>query len=319
MNALIALAMAVALAPGGSPPETARVSEPCSISAVASKTEVSVGEVFMLDLTAAGPRGTSWTFPVEVVGESIELRTAASRDEKDAPPPGTHRYEATVYALGEIEAPPIAARYRLPDGTEGEVRTRPIKLTVVSILPKDAKDRKLADIREPTPLSVGRVFYLALSAGLLVVATLVFWFLRRRRRGVAPETPPLPAVAPDVEACAALARLSSRGLVEQKDYRAFYIALAEIAKRYLERKFDQPVLEMTSTEAVSFLRGHSHASDLATPTRDLVGAADNVKFAHGAGFEEEAERHLQFVRSMIDTLEGRLKPRSQETSKGQAS
>jgi hypothetical protein len=320
MNALTALI--VALAQSAPTPIAARASGPCSIAASASKTEVTVGEVFTLRVTAVGPPGTTWTFPAELIGESIELRTPARQEEKekkeDKPLPGTHRYEATVFALGDVDVPPIPARYRLPDGIEGEVRTEPLRLTTVSILPKDPKEQKLADIRKPRPLSIAGVFYLFLTGAILALAALVCWLLRRRRRGVVPAAPPLPAVAPDIEAREALARLSARGLVEQGQFRAFYISLADIAKRYLERRLERPVLEMTSAEAVTFLRGHTHASDLATPTRELVGAADHVKFALGAGLEEEAERHLRFARSMIDTLEGRLRPQPSETAKGRA-
>jgi hypothetical protein len=65
---------------------------------------------------------------------------------------------------------------------------------------------------------------------------------------------------------------------------------------------------MTSSETVAFLRDHMQLSDLAFATRDLTNAADQVKFARGAGAAEEAQRHLAMVRQLIDTVETRLRP-----------
>jgi hypothetical protein len=120
-----------------------------------------------------------------------------------------------------------------------------------------------------------------------------------------------PALEPDAEALQALDRLAGAGLVERADYRAYYIALAEIAKRYLERRLGAPVLEMTSAEMASFLRDHPAASSFATSVRDLAGAADRVKFARGAGLEDEARRHLESARALVRGIEDKLRPKEQ--------
>ncbi|MFH1175983.1 MAG: hypothetical protein V1750_01155, partial [Acidobacteriota bacterium] len=125
--------------------------------------------------------------------------------------------------------------------------------------------------------------------------------------------PPVPPVAPDVEALSALERLAASPLLAHGELRAFYIALVEIAKRYLERRLDVPVLEMTSTEMVSLLRDRESTRDFAVAARDLLGAADRVKFACGSAEIVLAERHLAGVRQMIAALEKRLRPVEPET------
>jgi hypothetical protein len=136
----------------------------------------------------------------------------------------------------------------------------------------------------------------------------VTWLRRRRRKGREPVEAPTPRLSPEAEALAALDRLQASGVLARAEYRPFYIALAEIAKRYLERRLDAPVLEMTSSEAVAFLRDHAHAATLAPVVRELATAADQVKFARGKGQAEEAERHLAAVRQLVTTLEARLQP-----------
>jgi len=292
------LAVSLAVAAGAEEPRAV---------ATAAKTEVTVGEAFAIDVTATGPEGTAFTFPPGAEAETFELRTAAPPGA--APVPGTHRYEATVFTLGEVEIPPIPVRYRRSDGTEGETATEPIPLKVVSLLPKDPDARKLADLRAPVPVSIGRAFYLAAALALAAVVGLAVWLLRRRRRRKRPETaPPVPELPPDVETLRALDALAASGLLARAEYRRFYIALAATAKRYLERRLSAPVLEMTTTETLAFLRRHRHGSELVPVLRDLSEAADRIKFARGAGGREEAERHLSAVRALVPALEARLQP-----------
>jgi hypothetical protein len=115
-----------------------------------------------------------------------------------------------------------------------------------------------------------------------------------------------------VEALAALERLATASLVERGDYRAFYIVLSDVAKRYLERRLGAPVLEMTSAEMTAYLRDHPHGSPYATALRELAGAADRIKFARGDGLQDEARRHLDGVRMVVQGIEERLRPRAEE-------
>jgi hypothetical protein len=186
------------------------------------------------------------------------------------------------------------------------VKTAAVPLRIRSVLPKDPEQRKLADIRGPLALAIGGAFWLGMGALALLLAGAGVWWLRRGR-GVAPVIPAAPPVAPDVEAREALERLGRAGLLERGEYRLFYIALSEVAKRYLERRLEAPVLEMTSSETVSFLRDHPNGRGLVSSMRDLTAAADQVKFARGASQTEEAERHLKSARQLIDALEQRLR------------
>jgi hypothetical protein len=280
------------------------------VLAEASKTDVTVGEVFSVKLSVAGPAGTVWKIPAEVGDEQVELRTPSTPGPPSTspPPPGTHRYEAVAFALGEAEVPPIPVEYRLPDGTEGEVSSEPIPLRILSVLPKDSEEQKLIDVRAPLAVSIGRAFWLSVGLLLFVLAAAVFWFVRRRRQAAVPETPREPPVPPDSEALGALDRLAASGLAARGEFKAFYVELTQIAKRYLERRLGAPVLEMTTAEMVAFIRDHAHSQLLLSPVKDLAGAADLVKFARGAALVQETERHLAAVRDWIGQLEARLRP-----------
>jgi len=282
--------------------------EPVAV-ATASKAEVTVGETFTVEVQARGPAGTTFTFPPEITQETFELRTAAG---ESPPPPAVHRYQATVFGLGDAQVPPIPVRYRLPDGTEGEVKAAAIALKVVSLLPRDKEQQKLADVRGPVEVAIGRAFWAGVAGLLLLVAGLVLWLRSRRRKKAAPVVPPVPALAPDEEALRALDALVASGRLARAEYRPFYIELAAIVKRYLERRLEAPILEMTTAEMLAHLRASPQAVELVSPLRDLAGAADQIKFARGAGQEAEAERHLAAVRGLVKTLEARLQPAAPE-------
>jgi len=283
---------------------------PVSVSAVPSKTELTVGEAFTVEVKASGPPGTSYTFPGEAATDAFELRTppAAASTGPTTPEPGTHRYQAAVYALGEVQVPPIPVRYRLADGTEGEAATPAIPLKVASLLPKDPQAQKLADIRGPAPVAIGRAFWVAVVVVMALLGALVTWRVRRRRQPAAAVPAPVPVLPPDAEALRALDALAAAGLLARTEYRPFYIQLTAVAKRYLERRLGAPILEMTTAETLALLRSHAHGGDVLPVVRDLSEAADRIKFANGQGLAQEAERHLAAVRALVPALEARLRP-----------
>jgi len=323
-----AMALVLALAstqaappPGVAPPAPEPMpASPVSVTATASKSEVTLGEAFTLELKATGPAGATYTFAGEASADTLELRTPSAPAGAAAPAaePGTHRYEATVFALGEFQVPAIPVRYRLADGTTGEAASVPFALKVVSLLPKDAAEQKLADIRSPAAVGVGAPFWIALGLAGLLLGALALWLIRRRRRVARPSAPSVPAEPADVEALRALDTLAAEGLPGRGELRPFYIRLTAIAKRYLERRLGAPVLEMTSAETLAFLRAHPHAGELLSVVRDLAEAADRIKFAKGQGLGPEAERHLASVRALVPALEAKLKPPAAVEEEGKA-
>lgn len=306
-----------ATSPPAAAPEDAQAS-PVSVTASSSKSEVTVGETFTIELKATGPTGTTYAFAGEASGEQLELRSLSAAPDAPAPEPGTHRYQAAVFALGELQIPPLPVRYRLADGTEGEAASLPLPLKVVSLLPKDEAEQKLADIRGPASVGIGRAFWITLAFALLLVAAIVILLLRRKRQRSAPLAAPVPELAPDLEALGALEALAREGLPARGELRPFYIRLSVIAKRYLERRLGASVLEMTSAETFAFLRGHPHGGELLPVVRDLAEAADRIKFAKGRGLVPEAERHLASVRALVPALEARLRPAPPAEPEGKA-
>jgi flagellar biosynthesis/type III secretory pathway M-ring protein FliF/YscJ len=184
-----------------------------------------------------------------------------------------------------------------------------LTVKVASLLPKGEEQAPISDIKAPVAVDVAPAFWIALGVGVLVVAALAYALWRRLRRKPAEAArAPLPDLAPDQEARQALDSLARADHFGRGDGRGYYIALSVIAKRYLERRLQAPVLEMTTAEMLAFLREASEREPLAGVMRDVALAADQVKFAKGEALRVEGDRHLDAVRRLVEDLELRLRP-----------
>ena len=76
------------------------------MTARAATADVSVGQPFMVDVEAAGPAGTTFTFPESAGDDKVELRLEAPA--ADARPAANRRtYRAAAFALADTAVPPI--------------------------------------------------------------------------------------------------------------------------------------------------------------------------------------------------------------------
>jgi hypothetical protein len=292
----------------------AAAASPVQVTAQPATTEPALAAPFVVTVEIVGPPGSRFTVPraggdgnLELVLEDPVPPGPADAPLEIAGPKATLRFRAQAFAVDEAAVPPIPVRFRLADGTSGETASAPVPLRIASVLPKDPQQRQLADLKGPVGLEIAPAFWWALGAAVLVTMALAWWAWRRWRRPQASAAEPaIPALAPDAEALAALDRLVP--FAEAEEHQPFYVGLAAVVKRYLERRLGAPVLEMTSAETLAFLRGHAHGEPLLGPVRELVAAADQVKFARAGSLREEAQRHLGTARNVVAALEARLAP-----------
>jgi hypothetical protein len=287
---LLGASLALILAQGGGPAPTLEVRP--------SATNVSIGERFQVTVEARGPRGMAFEFPREISNGSVAL----VQSNPSTALANVVTYDAQVFAIGaDAKLPPIEIPYRSADGASGTAKSEPVPLNVVSTLDPNDQNPAPADFAPPLPVLVSRAFWIANGvAGLLLVALLVL-LIRRVRFPKKPADPVItPAISPEEEALTGLERLAAaRAALEAK---AFYIQLTQILKQYLERRLEAPVLEMTSTETMAFVKAHAWTSAHAVALRDLVTAADLVKFG-GSSDASNADRQIQLVRDLVGRID----------------
>ena len=117
---------------------------------------------------------------------------------------------------------------RLADGTTGEIATAPIPLRVVSLLPKEKSDQKLAYVRGPIGVALGRAFWVGVVLLALLLGALVWWIARRRRQQVPALVQAEPSIPADEEARRALDALAASGRLARAENPS------QIAARQLE-------------------------------------------------------------------------------------
>jgi hypothetical protein len=269
-----------------------------SIQVRPSTSNVSIGERFQVTIEAKGPTEAVYEFPREITDGSIELTPSHS-------PSATADvaiYDAQVFAIGkDVRIPEIEVQYKAADGSTGTAKSTPVPLNVISTIAPSETNPAPADFAPPVSVLVSRAFWIASSAaGLLLLAGIVL-LLRRLKFPKKPADPTvLPAISPEEDALTGLDRLAV--VQATLDPKAFYIQLVQILKQYLERRLEAPVLEMTSTETLAFVKTHAWTSPHAGAIRDLVSSADLVKFG-GSSDASKSERQIQLVRDLVGRID----------------
>jgi len=262
-----------------------------------SSTNVSIGERFQVVVELRGPTGVTYDFPNEISDGSVDLIQNRSSSTAESAV-----YDAQVFAIGESgRIPEIEIQYRAQDGTQGTVRSRAIPLNIVSTIDPAEQNPAPADFAPPQPIQASREFWIASGLAGLLLAALLFFLIRRLRFPKKPSDPSVtPAVTPEEEAVRSLDKLGSAQAA--RDPKAFYIQIIQILKQYLERRLEAPILEMTSTETLGFVKAHSWTAPHAVALRDLVTSADLAKFG-GATDASHAEKQIQLVRDVVSRVD----------------
>jgi hypothetical protein len=204
-------------------------------------------------------------------------------------------YIISTFETGEFEIPPMEVRYTIPPDTEEHIiKTESINITVESLKPSEEGD--IRDIKPPWDIKFDwRPLLLYGLVGLLVVVlgigTIIY--IRKRRKGETliprkrePERPPHEIAYEELK------RLEESNLLEKGKIKIFYSAIADIIRRYTEKRFQIEAMELTTSQLLSALENIQEAN-LIDLYRQLLELCDLVKFAK---FSPEASQHIEAVR-----------------------
>ena len=209
-------------------------------------------------------------------------------------------YRLIADRVGTHVIPPLAVAWG-DQGDPGErVATPELTIEVASVLA--AGEGEPTDIRDVKPLRKPPSRWPAVAALIAAVlggvALLAAWWWRRRRRAQATE-PPLP---PYEAALQALARLRHTDFGDPESVRAYYFALSEVVRVYVEGRFGLNATDLTTEEIVTRVGDVEGLSgDDSARLCGLLTAADRVKFARVFPSSREIEatfdQALAFVES----------------------
>ncbi len=261
------------------------------IIAVYDSSAVEMGEAFSLELritpVATHPAVTSLSPWYGILPkENILARTPWERTEQG----WRQAFVLLFLEAGDVTLPPLPVVLLTGD----TLWSAPLRLNVIPP-PMAEETASWRDIKTlwltPTSWLERWAWLLGIVVGLLVLAIVVYWLLKRpRNRRKIRET--VRTKSPQLLAIEQLAALESQRLWERGALKAYYTELSRIVREYLERQYGFPALE-SSTEEV--LQGAQRAvpSLLYDPLKALLQWCDLVKFAQAT---PPAHYHAQAMR-----------------------
>lgn len=220
-----------------------------------------------------------------------ELSRKIDRIESEELHRTTAELRYTLLRPGPTQGPPIQAQ--IEDIKRGTLEPFELPQHPLTVNPLAEEGAELGAPRAPRQIWTERSLTLIYAAGagsLLLIALLSFIALRRRTN-LLDESP---ALSPHEAALQALSELQHSSLLEDGEFKEFYLRLSEILRRYLGQRFHFPGVEWTTTEIMNHL-GTLDAADFEADL-DALGQwlrfADRVKFAGLIPTEEAATNSL---------------------------
>jgi hypothetical protein len=167
------------------------------------------------------------------------------------------------------------------------ITQRPISILISNLAPLE----DIYSIRD------GRLFWVLLILLFLVLALLfgIYWLGKRKKKGQLAVHPSQAQIDPYAEAFEALALLK-RVPVSELNQKEIFIKISEVVRRFIERVFRFPALEMSTSEIAAYLKKESKKNpfleEMKDPASRVFKICDRVKYARHHPTEEQKEDAL---------------------------
>ncbi len=285
-------------------------SEPVTVEGRAWPTRIKIGDEIKLSLQISRPKSFQITLPAaQTLLGTFEIKSAqtVSSREMGKRVNETAILTLTVFELGRQIIPPFFIYYKNAQGVLGQVTTPVISIEVISIRKNPSDKDTMRPIKGPLDLNLNgiRLLIFGLPALALAVCLGVRIFLNLRRKSlIDPESLKPPHERVFLE----LGRLQARDLLAKDNQKEFYSELADILRRYLERRFNMEVPELTTREVLKELRSKKFDGLLIQKIGDILEDTDLVKFAKLKAPKSWSDRLIGQLQAIVDITKPEEKP-----------
>ncbi len=204
-----------------------------------------------------------------------------------------HRYLITSFDSGLFEIPSFPFRIYNSNSAD-TLFSAPLALSV-SYPPTDTIPT-MFDIKAPLPAPYTLEDYLRIILpvllAVLIILFLVKYVKRKKKYGDKKDKQEKPSEPAHVVALRELDRLKEEKLWQQGFIKDYYTRLTEIIRRYIERRFNVPAMEQTSTEILHSMKPFILEDDTLRALQELLSLADMVKFARELPMPDENESNM---------------------------
>ncbi len=277
------------------------------VEAKLDQTNIKLGDQTILRLQAHLPINTQIDFPVlvDTISSKVQIvemgKTDTLTDQKNpAIKTISRQYTITSFDAGLHMIPAYTFGSK-----DGSLTTQAIPLEVSEV--KVDTTKAIYDIKEPLAVTYSFVDWLrdnkliATSSvfGVLLLAALIWYLIRRRKNKPVKVEPAKPAVPLDTIVLDKLKALRNEKLWETGQVKKYHSELTDIIRDYLEKRYHINALEQTSEEIFVGVRHLEIPEKQMNGLRQMLLLADLVKFAKASPLGNENEQSMENAISFV--------------------
>jgi hypothetical protein len=261
---------------------------------LAQKSGVVTGDLVRLTIRADAVVGDDVTVPTQAFAPfEVKAKRARVEPAKDGRQRFVFEIELLAIEPGKQVIPAIELRVVTKNGFVGSVQTRPLPLSVGSLLANEPNAQLKPETKPVVVMQDDYTLLYALGAvATVVLVALLTWlvtrYLARRQKPAPPPAPPRPPWEVAVEKLAELRRRKQRMLEEGKAAE-FVDEVSDVVREYLGGRFRFDGLETTTDEMLALLRKRDVSSGLVQEVAAYLARCDLVKFAKVEPDQDEAD------------------------------
>ncbi len=265
-----------------------------------------IGDRLHFGVTLVVPKASQVTPPPTdngFGGVTVKEWTSEKTEKKNADSI-TFNYVITTYTAEPCTIPSLDFYVTKENAAETlHTQAQPLRVLLVS----SPDTGSIKDLKPQQ--SAGRPSLVWLWVVLTAAIAVVLFLLLRRflpKRDI--EIRRMPLKPPYEEAIEALDHLEAKQYPAKGMIREYAFELSEIAKRYIERRFNVPAAEYTTQEMQDWIQGSPLDLSTRTPIEWFFSTTDPVKFAKWLPDNETVARFGAVIRTFVETTRPQAAP-----------
>ncbi len=296
MKALTAICLLVAWPIGVA---AAQVTLSVSTQAATLAEPIELRVVVRTDAACAGVRISIPPGDYDIISRSARpvLKTA-----------GINTFEEIItiafFKTGEFHVGPLAVELLPHRGDPGHERTGQLTIRIRSLLTEN--DRDIKPLKELLVMRGDPRHLLKYAAGVMLLLLLAalgrLWLKKKPLPEAAPWLPP------EIELEMDLRELGRKNLLQQGEFRQFFIILSDRIKHFIERAYEFNAADFTTAETVAQLKNSEKDGEIIAHLQTIFRQADLVKFARQVPEKEAVAVIFQKLAVLIEKHKNRREP-----------
>ncbi len=254
-----------------------------SATASTGKTHYLIGDYIHYKIDLTYRKGTTVYPPMiqdSLRSVSLLKTNKPVENEKNGLMNATYAFVLSGYDSAGVMVPPIPVLFRTHGDTALQsISTNPVGFTVSTV--KVNLKEGIKDVKSPIKIPFNLIWLLLWLGVALVAAAIAYYFYRRykKKKTAAASVKPVAKVLPHEAALKALHELETQRLWQRGMIKEYHSGITEIIRRYFEKRFAMPAMELPTSEAIELLEKSRETEPIRDLAYDFLSNADMVKFA----------------------------------------